>query len=44
MDTAIAGYRAFHAGLEQRGHRLAAYEAAALGELEGRFNELVGAA
>jgi argininosuccinate lyase len=44
MDAAIAGYRAVYADFEQRGHHHAARDAAALGELEGRFNELLGAA
>jgi argininosuccinate lyase len=44
MDAAIAEYRAAHADFQQRGHRHAAQEAAALGELEGRFNDLLGVA
>jgi argininosuccinate lyase len=44
MDTALAAYRMAVDGLEQRGHQRAAHDANALGELEGRFNELLGGA
>jgi argininosuccinate lyase len=44
LDRAIAGYRAALGELETRTHRHATHDAAALGELEARFNALMGAA
>ncbi|MEO8757225.1 MAG: argininosuccinate lyase [Devosia sp.] len=44
LERAIAGYRSTHADFETRGHRHAAVDANALRELQGQFQDLLGAA